>query len=706
MPYRLILAEKPSVAQSIAKVLHVTNKKDGYLEGNGYLISWCIGHLIGLANAETYDEKYINWKKEDLPIIPNPWKQTVSPDKAKQFRILKELLNRKDVTEIICATDAGREGELIFRNVYYQAGCQKPFLRLWISSMEDSAILDGFSHLHPGTDYDDLYRSALARSQADWLVGINGTRLYTTLYGTLLRVGRVQTPVLAMLAERSEQIANFQKQPYWNLHLTAGSLTVHREKISTKEEADRLSTLCQGKPLEIRSVKQEERTTAPPRLYDLTMLQREANRYFGYTAQQVLDTVQSLYEKKLCTYPRTDSQFITEDMESSVYRLVTECRRIFPFTRSLNQDIDVKRCINNKKVSDHHALIPTAEIVKTDLSQLTDPERNILEQIATRLICATGKKHRYQETSIIAVCNGEEFTAKGKTILDNGWKETEQCFRKKLNNAGKENAEDPESLPFVQNGQNMGNAAVQITNHFTSPPKAYTEDTLLAAMETAGNDNFDKDTEKKGLGTPATRAGILEKLVKSGYVTRKGKNLIPTQDGMNLVSVMPESLKSPIMTAEWENTLMKIERGEVSDEAFLSGIIHMVNELVTTTSAPSLEKKQLFSTSTNLSDSIGTCPWCGSRVLDGKSSYYCSDRNCGFCLWKKSSYLEKMKCSMTRKLATELLKNGRSHMKKLYSARTGKTFDADLVLTETVDKNGSRIASFQLEFPNRKSKPR
>ena len=393
-------------------------------------------------------------------------------------------------------------------------------------------------------------------------------------------------------------------------------------------------------------------------------------------------------------------------MESSVYRLVTECRRIFPFTRSLNQDIDVKRCINNKKVSDHHALIPTAEIVKTDLSQLTDPERNILEQIATRLICATGKKHRYQETSIIAVCNGEEFTAKGKTILDNGWKETEQCFRKKLNNAGKENAEDPESLPFVQNGQNMGNAAVQITNHFTSPPKAYTEDTLLAAMETAGNDNFDKDTEKKGLGTPATRAGILEKLVKSGYVTRKGKNLIPTQDGMNLVSVMPESLKSPIMTAEWENTLMKIERGEVSDEAFLSGIIHMVNELVTTTSAPSLEKKQLFSTSTNLSDSIGTCPWCGSRVLDGKSSYYCSDRNCGFCLWKKSSYLEKMKCSMTRKMATELLKNGRSHMKKLYSARTGKTFDADLVLTETVDKNGSRIASFQLEFPNRKSKPR
>lgn len=703
MSYRLILAEKPSVAQSIAKVLNVVNKKEGYFEGNGYLVSWCIGHLIGLANAETYDEKYINWKKEDLPIIPDPWQQIVSPDKAKQFRTLKELLNRKDVTEIICATDAGREGELIFRNVYYKAGCKKPFLRLWISSMEDSAILDGFEHLRSGSDYDNLYRSALARSQADWLVGINGTRLYTTLYGTLLRVGRVQTPVLSMLAERSNQIANFQKQPYWNLHLTSGTLTVHREKIFSKEEAHRLLALCQGNPLKIHSVKREEKIMAPPRLYDLTTLQREANRYFGYTAQQVLDTVQSLYEKKLCTYPRTDSQFLTEDMESSVYSLIADCRHIFSFAAESNSCIDVKRCINNKKVSDHHALIPTAEIAKADLSLLTAPERNILEQIAMRLVCATGKKHHYQETSIIAICNGEEFTAKGKTILDNGWKETEQCFRNSHSNT-KGNAEDIETLPSVQNGQNMGNAAVQITDHFTSPPKAYTEDTLLAAMETAGNDSFDKDTEKKGLGTPATRAGILEKLVKSGYVIRKGKSLLPTQDGMNLVSIMPDELKSPAMTAKWENTLMQIERGEVSAETFLSGIINMVKELIATTPAPSLKEKQRFSTSEKASDSIGNCPWCGSPVLDGKSSYYCSDRNCGFCLWKKSSYLERMKCSMTRKLATELLKNGRSHMKNLFSSRTGKTFDADLLLTETVDKNGSRIASFQLDFPNSKNK--
>ena len=703
MSYRLILAEKPSVAQSIAKVLNVVNKKEGYFEGNGYLVSWCIGHLIGLANAETYDEKYINWKKEDLPIIPDPWQQIVSPDKAKQFRTLKELLNRKDVTEIICATDAGREGELIFRNVYYKTGCKKPFLRLWISSMEDSAILDGFEHLRSGSDYDNLYRSALARSQADWLVGINGTRLYTTLYGTLLRVGRVQTPVLSMLAERSKQIANFQKQPYWNLHLTSGTLTVHREKIFSKEEAHRLLALCQGNPLKIHSVNREEKIMAPPRLYDLTTLQREANRYFGYTAQQVLDTVQSLYEKKLCTYPRTDSQFLTEDMESSVYSLISDCRYIFPFAAESNSFIDVKRCINNKKVSDHHALIPTAEIAKADLSLLTAPERNILEQIAMRLVCATGKKHHYQETSIIAICNGEEFTAKGKTILDNGWKETEQCFRNSHSNA-KGNAEDTEPLPSVQNGQNMGNAAVQITDHYTSPPKAYTEDTLLAAMETAGNDSFDKDTEKKGLGTPATRAGILEKLVKSGYVIRKGKSLLPTQDGMNLVSIMPDELKSPTMTAKWENTLMQIERGEVSAETFLSGIINMVKELIATTPAPSLKEKQRFSTSEKASDSIGNCPWCGSPVLDGKSSYYCSDRNCGFCLWKKSSYLERMKCSMTRKLATELLKNRRSHMKNLFSSRTGKTFDADLLLTETVDKNGSRIASFQLDFPNSKNK--
>ncbi|MDD6617992.1 MAG: DNA topoisomerase 3 [Clostridiales bacterium] len=703
MSYRLILAVKPSVAQSIAKVLNVVNKKEGYFEGNGYLVSWCIGHLIGLANAETYDEKYINWKKEDLPIIPDPWQQIVSPDKAKQFRTLKELLNRKDITEIICATDAGREGELIFRNVYYKTGCKKPFLRLWISSMEDSAILDGFEHLRSGSDYDNLYRSALARSQADWLVGINGTRLYTTLYGTLLRVGRVQTPVLSMLAERSNQIANFQKQPYWNLHLTSGTLTVHREKIFSKEEAHRLLALCQGNPLKIHSVNCEEKIMVPPRLYDLTTLQREANRYFGYTAQQVLDTVQSLYEKKLCTYPRTDSQFLTEDMESSVYSLISDCRYIFPFAAESNSFIDVKRCINNKKVSDHHALIPTAEIAKADLSLLTAPERNILEQIAMRLVCATGKKHHYQETSIIAICNGEEFTAKGKTILDNGWKETEQCFRNSHSNA-KGNAEDTEPLPSVQNGQNMGNAAVQITDHFTSPPKAYTEDTLLAAMETAGNDSFDKDTEKKGLGTPATRAGILEKLVKSGYVIRKGKSLLPTQDGMNLVSIMPEELKSPAMTAKWENTLMQIERGEVSAEMFLSGIIIMVKELIAATPAPSLKEKQRFSTSEKASDFIGNCPWCGSPVLDGKSSYYCSDRNCGFCLWKKSSYLERMKCSMTRKLATELLKNGRSHMKNLFSSRTGKTFDADLLLTETVDKNGSRIASFQLDFPNSKNK--
>ena len=699
---KLVIAEKPSVAQSIANVLDVRDRKEGYLEGNGYLVSWCVGHLIGLANAEAYDEKYASWNKADLPIIPDNWKQTISAGKAKQFKVLKELMHRRDVTEIICATDAGREGELIFRNVYYHTGCNKPFLRLWISSMEDSAILDGFAHLRPGTDYDALYHSALARSQADWLVGINGTRLYTTLYDTLLRVGRVQTPVLAMLVDRDKAIHDFTREPFWNVHLSCDGLTVHREKIFDRAEADRLAALCQGKAMDITEVKQAEKNIAPPKLYDLTTLQREANRYFGYTAQQVLDTVQALYEKKLCTYPRTDSQFLTEDMEQTVRQLVQDCRRIYPFSADQTEP-DVKRCINNKKVSDHHAIIPTAEMTHTDLSELTDMERNLLSQIVMRLLCATGRKHRYQETQITASCENEDFTAKGKVVLDHGWTAAEQCFRKEYCKAEKEEANGTTALPKVQKGQHLKPVDVAITDHFTSPPKAYTEDTLLAAMETTGNKDFDKDTEKKGLGTPATRAGILEKLISSGYVKRKGKNLLPTPDGIQLIAVMPEQLKSPKMTAEWENTLMQIERGEVSDQDFLTGISKLVTELVSTTDA-SPEDKQRFSSGKS-AGTIGSCPWCGSAIREGKSSYFCPNRDCGFTLWKQSNFLDKMKCSMSRKLASDLLAHGRSHVKGLYSARTGKTFDADLVLTETTNKDGQRIVSYELDFPkNSKSK--
>ena len=703
MSYQLVIAEKPSVAQSIAKVLGVTNKKDGYLEGNNYLISWCVGHLISLANAERYDEKYSKWSKDDLPILPDNWIYEVSPGKSKQFRVLKELMNRKDVFELICATDAGREGELIFRQVYEKAGCHKPFKRLWISSMEDKAIRCGFASLRPGTDYDNLYASALARAKADWLVGINGTRLYSSLYGTLLRVGRVQTPVLSMLVERDHAIRSFQKTPYWNVHLSCGELTLHKEKIFDQAQATALLNQCQGQNIQITSVQTRRKSIAPPQLYDLTTLQREANCFFGYTAQQVLDTVQSLYEKKLCTYPRTDSQFLTEDMLDTATQLISLCVHILPFASGYSYQPDISRVINNKKVTDHHAIIPTEEIAKADLSQLSEIERNILYQIGMRFLCATSARHLYQETLISASCGDEIFTAKGKVIQENGWKTMEQRFRSSLRADQEENTQKDLPLPEVQEGEIFSGAHATVSSHFTAPPKPYTEDTLLSAMETAGNESFDANTEKKGLGTPATRAGILEKLVSSRYVMRKGKNLIPTEDGINLAAVMPETLKSPKMTAEWENTLMQIERGEVTDTIFLGGIAQMVKKLVNTHPSLSNEERHRFPTSPD-KEILGDCPWCHSPVYEGKSNYYCSNRECSFCLWKNSTYLSNLKKPMTRKMAMDFLKAGRVHGKGLYSVKTGKTFDADIILTDSTDKNGKRIPSFQLEFQNTKKK--
>lgn len=698
MSYQLVIAEKPSVAQSIANVLGAKNKKDGYLEGSGYLVSWCIGHLVELCSADAYDEKYAKWNRDDLPILPAQWKYQVSSSKHKQFRILKGLMNRKDVTELICATDAGREGELIFRQVYYHAGCKKPFLRLWISSMEDSAIEDGFRHLRPGSDYDNLYRSALVRSQADWLVGINGTRLFTCLYETMLRVGRVQTPVLSMICERSRQIEDFQKQPYWNIHLSCGSLTLHKEKIFDNSDAERLLTLCKGQTVTITSVQQEQKNIAPPRLYDLTTLQREANRYYGYTAQLTLDYTQSLYEKKYVTYPRTDSQYLTEDMSSTARTMICTVKSQFGFESSVCPwEPDVKRVINNSKVSDHHAIIPTAEIANGHLMELSQGERDILLLISQRLLAATAPRHIYLETRITAKCADEEFAAKGKTVTEIGWKAIETAFRRTLKSkdAGEDEAVD--EVPAVTEGQRFTDARVSISNHFTTPAKLYTEDTLLSAMETAGNDQFDEDTEKKGLGTPATRAGILEKLVSSGYVKRKGKSLMPTQEGINLISVMPENLKSPQMTAEWENTLMQIERGCVQDTEFLQGITNLVQDLILSHTSVIQETQRQFASSGK--ESIGPCPRCGSPVYDGKSSFYCSNRECSFCLWKNSTFLNNLKKPMTRKMATEFLQKGRIHGKGLYSVRTGKTFDADIILTETTDKGGKVIASFALEFP-------
>ena len=692
--YQLVIAEKPSVAQAIASVLGVKNKKDGYLEGSDYLVSWCVGHLVELCDAAAYDEKYAKWNKNDLPILPADWKYEVYRGKQKQFRILKELMCRKDVSELICATDAGREGELIFRQVYYHTECSKPFSRLWISSMEDTAIRDGFRHLRPGSDFDALYQSALARSQADWLVGINGTRLFTCLYGTLLRVGRVQTPVLSMICARNEQIEHFQKQPYWNVHLNCGGMSVSKEKIFDCTEARNLAEACRGKPVQIIAVHREQKSISPPRLYDLTTLQREANRYYGYTAQQTLDITQSLYEKKLVTYPRTDSQFLTEDMADTAASIVTLVKAQFGYAASWEPN--VRQVINGSKVSDHHAIIPTVEIAKATLPGLPQGEREILALIAQRLLCATAPKHIFQETCISARCSGTEFSTKGKTVQENGWKSVETTFRKTLKKKSDEEQAEP-NLPEIEDGSIFPDAEITVTDHFTTPPKPYTEDTLLSAMETAGNDQFDEDTEKKGLGTPATRAGILEKLVSSGYVQRKGKSLIPTQAGIDLVSVMPENLKSPRMTAEWENTLMQIERGEVQATTFLQGISDLVSELVHVT-APAAH----FETS---KESLGNCPWCGSSVYESRVSYRCSSRDCTFCLWKDSAFLNGLKKPITKKMAIDFLQSGRVHAKGLYSTRTGKSFDADILLTETTDKRGKRISSYKLEFPSQKRQP-
>lgn len=695
---RLVIAEKPSVALALAKVLGAYQRQDGYMEGNGYLVSWCVGHLVGLAQPDAYGEVYKKWRRDNLPIIPENWKWEVTDDKRTQFKVLKELMFRSDVDELVCATDAGREGELIFRLVYYQAGCKKPFKRLWISSMEDEAIKEGFENLREGSDYDNLYEAALCRSKADWLVGINGTRLFTTLYDKRLTVGRVQTPTLAMVVERNKQITEFQKQKYFNLHLKDGKLEVHREKIFDEQEAKNIQRKCNGADAVVKSVTKTEKSVNPPKLYDLTTLQRESNRYFGYTAQKTLDYTQSLYEQKLVTYPRTDSQYLTEDMKETAESMVLAVQMAFDFGEFPPKDYDVNRVINNSKVTDHHAIIPTAEIQKQDLSKLSQGEKDILLLISQRFLCATGEKQRISETELKVDCAGEEFQTKGKMVLDMGWKAYEMEFRKRL--TGKEKNESKEvSIPFVAEGEVFHGVDVSMTEHFTSPPKPYTEDTLLSAMETAGNEDFDEDTEKKGLGTPATRASMIEKLVSSKYLERKGKQLIPTEAGINLVCILPEKVKSAKMTAEWENSLMEMERGHVKSEKFLADISQWVNQLIADYGEISEEEKQRFSTANSGREQVGLCPRCGSPVYEGEKNFYCSNRECKFCIWKETKWLSGMKKKVSKKMAESLLSKGRVSVTGLYSQKTGRNFDADLVLEDT-----GEYVNFKLDFSNNKKK--
>lgn len=687
---KLVIAEKPSVAQSIAAVIGAMNRKDGYMEGNNYLVTWCVGHLVELASAHAYDEKYAKWHYEDLPILPPDWKYVISKGKEKQMKIIGELMKRKEVTELVAATDAGREGELIFRLVYEKLSCKKPVKRLWISSMEERAIEEGFHNLRNGSDYELLYQSALCRAKADWIVGINATRLFSVLYGQTLNVGRVMSPTLAMMAEREESISDFRSTPFYTVQLDLNGLMVFGEKLQERQEAEILCQSCDGQNVTIERVEQKEKLEKPPKLYDLTTLQREANRQLGFTAKQTLEYVQSLYEKKLVTYPRTDSRYLTEDMQDSVPAVVETAAGFFSLN---NPPVNMKQVIDNSKVSDHHAIIPTMSVKGCDLLSLPYGEQEILRLIALRLVTAVGESCRYAETVITATCQGAAFTAKGKTVLDDGWKSAEKRYL-----AGrKEQAQEEKdtALPKVEQGEVFSAKAI-IKEGKTSPPKHFTDDTLLSAMENANN--AVEDAERKGIGTPATRAGILEKLIKTGLAERKGdkktKHFIPTHKGIALITVLPETIKSVQLTAEWEEQLKQIEQGTLSPQTFLEGIFHMTKDLVSTYEVIK-EADTLFSSQ---KETIGNCPRCNGAVVENKKGFCCENRDCSFALWKESKFFTAKKKTLTKSIAAELLKKGWAKLTGCYSEKTGKTYDAVIILDDT----GGQFVNFKMEFPTRK----
>lgn len=684
-----MITEKPSVARSIATVIGADEKQNGYWQGDGYLVSWCIGHLVSFAEAGQYDEKYCKWKYEDLPILPQPWQFIVPDEKKQQFEIVRSLLNRSDVDSVTAATDAGREGELIFRFVYQMAGCTKPVKRLWISSMEDAAIREGFANLRPDSDYDALYQSALCRAKADWLVGINATRLFSVLYHKTLTVGRVQTPTLKMLVDRDAKILRFQKEKYYTVGIQSGSLKAGSGRIASMDEADTLRKACAGASAICFSVKREKKTEQPPKLYDLTTLQREANRLFGFTAKQTLDYAQQLYEKKLLTYPRTDSQYLTEDMGQTAQHLVSDLLGLLPFAQGLALTAEVGRVLNSKKVSDHHAILPTAEFVKQGFAGLAESEYKLMNLVCSKLLCAVAAPHEYETVTAVFSCAGNEFTAKGKTALVPGWKEIDQRFHSTLKADGEEETEAMNTLPELVEGQTFSVTA-DILEHFTSPPKAYTEDTLLSAMERAGAEDMPEEAERKGLGTPATRAAILEKLVQMGFVQRKGKQLVPTKDGINLAVVLPESLTSPALTAEWENRLTEIAKGSADPDEFMAEIEAQVRQLVKTYSCISADKQNLFQSERVI---IGKCPRCSENVYEGKKNFYCGNRSCQFVMWKNDRFFEQRKKAFTPKIATALLKNGKAKVKGLYSEKTGKIYDATVLLSDT----GGKYVNYRVE---------
>lgn len=682
---KLVVCEKPSVAQSISNVLGAAKRGDGYLEGGGYIVSWCVGHLVELAQPESYGERYAKWRKEDLPILPHSWKYQVTAATKKQFSILKGLMGRPDVESLVCATDAGREGELIFRLVYHQCGCEKPFERLWISSMEDAAIRDGFAHLKPGNEYDSLYEAALCRERADWMVGINATRLFSCLYGTTLNVGRVMTPTLGMVVLREAAISSFVPESFYTVQLTSDGFTASSERFKEKGDAESCRAAClEAGMATIRKVERREKAERPPALYDLTTLQREANRLFGFTAQQTLDYAQSLYEKKLVTYPRTDSRYLTDDMAAALPGLAASAAHAFRVRPSAV--VKTEAVINSKKVTDHHALLPTESMAMADLSALPSGEQSVLRLIVARLLAAVGAPYRYAETTVELSCADTLFSVKGKEVLEEGWKGVERQLIPKEEKSGK-------ALPPLSEGETLPVADVEIKEGKTSPPKHFTEDLLLQAMETASAGDFPEDAERKGIGTPATRAATIEKLVQKGFLERKGsgkaKTLIPTEKGNALITVTPEQLQSPSMTADWEEKLSAVEKGEYASETFMEEITGMVTELVNNYEIVKGAKMLMSGTTV-----IGTCPHCGAEVVERQKGWFCSNRECRFILWKDNAYFKKIGKRLTAQMAERLVRDGRIRVKDCKSQKTGKTYNASVLLSTEPDGR----PKFQLEF--------
>lgn len=691
----LVVTEKPSVANMIGHVLGANRRNEGYLEGGKYVVSWCYGHLAEYVPPEHYDKKYKEWRFEDLPIIPDHWKLSVASDKRSQFQVLKQLLNRKDCDYVVNACDAGREGELIFRRVYFLAKSEKPVKRLWISSMEDDAVKKGFLELKDAEKYQGLADAASCRAKADWLVGMNATRAYSSRYVKTLRAGRVQTPTLAMLVQRANEIEQFQPKPYYQVRMDLDGFSAVSDKFTDKEEAGRIAGMCHGKDAMVTSVTKKEKKQNPPGLYDLTTLQREANRFYGFTAKQTLDLAQRLYEKKLLTYPRTDSRFVTEETGKTLEELLEIIYRRFHYDEAFGGKMpgaDTGLVVDRSKVSDHYAILTTMQLKYIDMEDLSEEEYKILFLVAQRMLAATGKPYLYEEMKAEFSCSGLIFYAGGKKPVSLGWKNYESYWKKREHiAAGSGKAEEAACFPAtISEGDVFAHVSTELLEKMTKPPKAYTEDSLLQAMETAGKQEFDENTERKGLGTPATRAGMIEKLVRSGYVRRKGKQLLPTDAGIQMIEVMPDILKSAGMTAEWENQLLLMEKNQVKKEEFLKGIIRLVAEIVGQCGEIPADELQRF----RYMDSIGICPKCGSLVFEGKRNFYCSNRECRFVLWKENYYLTNMHKKIDARMAAEFLKSGKCYVKDLYSAKTGQQFEAEIFM----DVSGETVR-FQLAFP-------